>query len=315
MEVDERPHGVERVVVHRLPVPVELEAVGGRHLVVAELAHPGQRVAVERAQIGLRGERLGHGGHRVRPPLDGPSRRAGRRTRRAAGSRRARSCRRGCRGRPSACAPCCANVRPRWVLPMPVAPYTTVTVPGRSPPPSIWSSCAMPLETRCVMKSDCTAQLDTFSRAGHRLGACQAGWSGTLPAPGSTFGSRRCRRRPRPPSLPAARVRRARPRRGRGPAGRNPAGARRSTGREPRAGGGHPHRRADRRRRARGERRVLRVLAHHHPRVRPGADPPKRLGARARHPARQRKRRTSSRSSTASGCASPPSGTPTRCWK
>src|SRR3990172_4334309 len=37
---------------------------------------------------------------------------------------------------------------PRGVLPMPVAPYTTASVPGSSPPPSISSRFPLAVETR-----------------------------------------------------------------------------------------------------------------------------------------------------------------------
>src|SRR3989304_2315785 len=53
-------------------------------------------------------------------------------------------------GAPSALRPWWAKVSPRWVLPMPVAPYTTASVPGSSPPPSISSSFPIAVETREV---------------------------------------------------------------------------------------------------------------------------------------------------------------------
>jgi hypothetical protein len=60
VEVDERTHGVEGLVVLRFPVPVELEPVRGRHLIVAELADPRQRIAVVgRDLVGGR-KRIGH---------------------------------------------------------------------------------------------------------------------------------------------------------------------------------------------------------------------------------------------------------------
>ena len=34
---------------------------------------------------------------------------------------------------------------------MPVAPYTTIRVPGSNPPPSISSSLELPVDTRVVM--------------------------------------------------------------------------------------------------------------------------------------------------------------------
>src|SRR2546428_3171994 len=70
VEVEERPHRVERVVVGGLPVPVELpRAVGRRHLEVAHAAHPLECVAVERVHLIGRRVRLGHRPHPVRPLL------------------------------------------------------------------------------------------------------------------------------------------------------------------------------------------------------------------------------------------------------
>src|ERR1041384_5125132 len=42
---------------------------------------------------------------------------------------------------------------------MPVAPYTTVSVPARRSPPSIASSAGIPVDTRVLMKRDCTLAL------------------------------------------------------------------------------------------------------------------------------------------------------------
>src|SRR6266700_7062022 len=53
-------------------------------------------------------------------------------------------------GAPSASTPAWAKVRPRCVLPIPVAPYTTQSVPGSKPPPSISSSRCRPVVTRAV---------------------------------------------------------------------------------------------------------------------------------------------------------------------
>src|SRR5262245_58092887 len=61
-------------------------------------------------------------------------------------------------GTPSATRPWCAKVSPRWVFPIPVAPYTTVSVPGKSPPPSIVSKRGKPVETRAA---DVTKSKDT----------------------------------------------------------------------------------------------------------------------------------------------------------
>src|SRR5213593_4617417 len=50
---------------------------------------------------------------------------------------------------------------------MPVAPYTTVSVPGSRPPPSIASSFGSPVETRAVMGGDSTLPVP-WSRTGAR---------------------------------------------------------------------------------------------------------------------------------------------------
>ena len=72
VEVHERPHRVERLVVLGLPVPVELEPVRGGHLVVAQLPHPRQGVAVEGLHLLGGRVRIGHGQHGVRPALEIP---------------------------------------------------------------------------------------------------------------------------------------------------------------------------------------------------------------------------------------------------
>src|SRR5262245_14910816 len=46
---------------------------------------------------------------------------------------------------------------------MPVAPYTTVSVPGRSPPPSIRSSRSSPIDTRSLMARDLTTRPSTLT--------------------------------------------------------------------------------------------------------------------------------------------------------
>ena len=100
MEVDEGPHGVQRVVVLRLPVPVELEpAVRRRHLIVAQLARPGQRVAIARGHLAGRRKGSGHGRHGVPPALERPIVEPGCVLVMLLGVA-ASSCRRGCRGRP-----------------------------------------------------------------------------------------------------------------------------------------------------------------------------------------------------------------------
>ena len=73
VEVHEGPHRVEGLVVLGLPVPVELDPVRARDLVVAQLADPRQRVAVEGLHLLVGRVRLGHGQHRVRPALEVPA--------------------------------------------------------------------------------------------------------------------------------------------------------------------------------------------------------------------------------------------------
>jgi hypothetical protein len=73
VEVEERADGVQRVVVRRLPIPVELpRPVRRRHLEIAHAADPLQRVAVERVHLVRRGIGLGHRRHRVSPLFERP---------------------------------------------------------------------------------------------------------------------------------------------------------------------------------------------------------------------------------------------------
>ena len=51
-------------------------------------------------------------------------------------------------GIPSWTDPAWANCSPSCVFPIPVDPTTTVSVPGSNPPPSITSSCPIPVESR-----------------------------------------------------------------------------------------------------------------------------------------------------------------------
>ena len=51
-------------------------------------------------------------------------------------------------GRPSCRRPAWANWSPNWVLPIPVDPTTTASVPGRSPPPRSSSSPSTPVVNR-----------------------------------------------------------------------------------------------------------------------------------------------------------------------
>src|SRR5256712_3050971 len=68
-------------------------------------------------------------------------------------------------GAPSASTPAWAKVRPRCVLPIPVAPYTTQSVPGSKPPPSISSSRCRPVVTRAVTEGQFIGATRGGSRA------------------------------------------------------------------------------------------------------------------------------------------------------
>src|ERR1043166_8691564 len=69
-------------------------------------------------------------------------------------------------GRFSWFRPAAAYCKPNCVLPVPVAPTTTASVPGRSPPPNIASKRSMPVECRRRWVTGIVSQPFAKMRAG-----------------------------------------------------------------------------------------------------------------------------------------------------